>query len=147
MRASASTAILVTGHGQFASGLVSALELIMGPQTNLMAVDFPGTDTATELTEHLTSAMASLSTADQVAVFCDLRGGSPFNVATSLASDRDDVAVLFGVNLPTLMEFIGRRSRAAEVETLSTAAIAAGRDGLGRFALTTAQADDEGDWA
>jgi N-acetylgalactosamine PTS system EIIA component len=125
--------VLVTGHGQFASGLVSALELIMGPQENLVAVDFPKSDTATQLKERLAEALGSFPALGRIAVFCDLRGGSPFNVTTSLSSGRDGIEILFGANLPTLIQFISRR-KTADTEALVTGALDAGAHGLGRFA-------------
>ena len=36
-----STGIIVMGHGHFASGITSSLELIMGSQPDYEALDFP----------------------------------------------------------------------------------------------------------
>ena len=43
--------ILITGHGHFASGIASSVELIMQSLEGVEVVDFPQGDTATELKE------------------------------------------------------------------------------------------------
>ena len=37
--------LIVTGHGHFATGLTSSIDLIAGPQDNYVAVDFDGEGT------------------------------------------------------------------------------------------------------
>ena len=60
---------IITGHGHFASGILSALELIMGKQEDLMTVDFPETDTKTEIENNLKQAISTLSHCDSIVVF------------------------------------------------------------------------------
>ena len=50
--------IIVTGHGNFASGLTSSLELIAGKQENYIAVDFLKEDGIEQLTEKLNNAIS-----------------------------------------------------------------------------------------
>ncbi len=126
-------AVIVTGHGRFASGLLSALEMIMGPQEQVVAVDFPESDTAAQLQGNLAAALGTFPAPGRVTVFCDLRGGSPFNATVALSRERDGVEILFGANLPTLVQFISRRTT-ADTEALVTGAVDAGAGGLGRFA-------------
>ena len=49
--------ILVTGHGRFATGITSALELVLGKQECFEAVDFPDGDTKTELERNMDEAL------------------------------------------------------------------------------------------
>ena len=37
--------LIVTGHGNFGSGITSSIELIAGPQEDYIAVDFDGEGT------------------------------------------------------------------------------------------------------
>lgn len=67
--------ILIAGHGRFASGLLSSLELIMGKQEYVCAVDFPQEDTKAELDVKIQAALTRVSPSDEVIAFCDLRGG------------------------------------------------------------------------
>ncbi|CAL9329445.1 PTS sugar transporter subunit IIA [Streptomyces sp. enrichment culture] len=143
--------ILVTGHGRFAGGLIDATEVIMGgPQADLVAVDFPASDTAAQLRENLTEGLNALKHHEKVVVLCDLRGGSPFNVMHELRGTRTGVELFHGVNLPQLITFVSERDRAESVESLLASAVADGRAGLGRLeepAPAPAAGDADDDWA
>ena len=49
--------IIVTGHGNFASGLASSIEVIAGKQDKFEAIDFPIGSTNTELAKQLQEAV------------------------------------------------------------------------------------------
>lgn len=142
--------VIVTGHGEFASGLVSALELIMGPQEGLVAVDFPDSDTAVQLHDHLSAAIHSFSGAESIAIFCDLRGGTPFNSALSLVGDRSDVELACGVNLPFLLDFVGGRESHPEIAALLDRSAEEARTALHRFerpVIVDEVEEEDGDWS
>lgn len=71
--------IIVTGHGQFASGLLSAVETVFGPQSQTLAVDFPSGISTSDLDARLQAALASLPTSGGVVFLTDLLGGSPLS--------------------------------------------------------------------
>jgi PTS system N-acetylgalactosamine-specific IIA component len=95
--------ILIAGHGRFASGLLSSLELIMGKQEYVCAVDFPQEDTKAELDVKIQAALTRVSPSDEVIAFCDLRGGSPFQSIANIAVADKGVYVVYGVNLPMII--------------------------------------------
>ena len=59
--------IIVTGHGRFASGLTSSIDLIAGPQEKYVAVNFE--QEVDQLTADLTNAIESLQDCDGIIVF------------------------------------------------------------------------------
>ena len=73
--------LVITGHGQFAAGLVSALELLIGHQDLLTAVDFEAGQNEDLLTEHLKHAVEGMHTCDEILILCDMIGGSPYKCA------------------------------------------------------------------
>ena len=74
--------IVVTGHGHFATGLTSSVELIGGKPEHYHAVDFVQEDSTDDLEKKLEAAFASLKDCtDGILVFTDLVGGSPFKVS------------------------------------------------------------------
>lgn len=97
--------LLVTGHGHFATGLGSALNLIAGSSENIVFVDFEG-DSTEKLTENLNQALDGLKKCDGVLILADLAGGSPFNTAVQCKAARPDqtIEVMAGTNLPVLVE-------------------------------------------
>ena len=110
--------ILVTGHGSFATGIVSALEVILGKQDNLVTVDFPDGDTKTELEKNMQEGFLKLNACEKIAVFCDLLSGSPFNTAIPYGIRNENIKVLFGTNLAMLIEFTLNRNMGGSFDAL-----------------------------
>lgn len=150
--------IIVTGHGQFAGGLVSALKLLTGEPEALLAVDFEEGDDIGRLEEKLKAAVESLrsgcgsdsdgrdgcDSCDGILVMTDLRGGSPFNVSARLAVSQADLEVLTGTNLGMLVEAYMSRQMAAGVTELARTTASSGKDQVGYFEkVLSVSADDE----
>ena len=92
---------IVIGHGELASGMVSAVQQITGRGEFLVAVSNTGMDAAAmeaTLRELLDRTGARL-------IFTDLPAGSCNFVACRLLKERPDLVVVTGVNLPTLLHF------------------------------------------
>ncbi len=132
--------LVVTGHGNFASGLSSSVDLIAGPQPHYVAVDFDGSGTD-RLEEDLKNAYAKLSDCDGIIVFSDLAGGSPFKTAALLAASETDIRVLAGTNLPMLCEIVMARTMIEDLGTLVATALSVGKDGVQEFVMPVL--DDE----
>jgi len=97
--------ILITGHGHFPTGALSAVNLVAGNPGNVYAVDFVEGMSVEELKEQLTAALAGIE-AKEVLVLADLAGGTPFRTAVELklTSTEKDIRVIAGANMPALME-------------------------------------------
>ena len=137
---------VLTGHGDFATGVASALEMIAGPQEHFEVVpfhegeegEFPG-----KLTEALERASAD---GDGALAFCDLLGGTPFNQTMILSADMGkEVKVVAGANLPMLLEVVAERSDASTVDELLATALEAGKTGVIHTTLDVDEPDGEDD--
>lgn len=96
---------VVVAHGLLADGLVDAVRRICGADTDaLHAVSNLGL-----APDGLAEAVRSAAGLGPVVVFTDLVGGSCGFVATRLSRDLPEVAVIGGVNLPLLLEFVNNR--------------------------------------
>ncbi|MBR3311936.1 MAG: PTS fructose transporter subunit IIA [Solobacterium sp.] len=120
------TGLIITGHGRFAEGMLSALELIAGPQNDCIAVNFE--HEVGELETDLQNALDSLYGCGAVIIFCDLPGGSPFKTAAVLTQDRPDTAVIAGVNMPMLCEIALTRTFQDDLSFLRDSALRTGRE-------------------
>ncbi len=127
--------LIVTGHGHFASGLTTSLNLIAGEPKNYAAVDFEATDSTEDLAKKLTSAMDSLSDCDSILVLCDLAGGSPFKTAVEIGFPKGNVEVVAGTNLGMLVEINLTRTFSEDVKALAESAVSVGKDQVVRFEL------------
>lgn len=95
---------IVVSHAAVAQALLKAVEAITGVEGALVAVSNDGCD-AGALTERLTAAIAG----KPAVLFIDLPGGSCFTGSLRQARGRADLAVVTGVNLAMLLDFVFHR--------------------------------------
>ena len=123
-------AIIITGHGHFADGMKSALELISGPQQDLHAVNFAEGDTPEALSEKL-AKIVKLYDNNGVVIFCDIIGGAPFRQAVLLTQNRDNSEVVYGTTLHMLVEAVLERADCDDAQQLVAQLLPAAREGIG----------------
>ena len=127
MSSSQGTRAIVAGHGDFATGIVSAVVQITGRDDVFVAISNRGLsaqDVERVLREQVAAAAASV-------IFTDLPAGSCTMAARRLQRERPELAVVTGVNLAALLEFVFTESAdpvAAAIEAVEK----------GRKALTVA---------
>ena len=95
--------IILTSHGNFASGLYSTVKMIAGEFENVKIVEFHEGDNLEDLDQRLVEAYDSLDY-DQVVVLTDLAGGTPFNRSVMNLADKGNVGFLAGVNFAMLYQ-------------------------------------------
>jgi PTS system N-acetylgalactosamine-specific IIA component len=93
---------IVAGHGEFAAGLVSAVEQITGRGDQLLAVAITGLG-ADDIERLLRDKM--VATGIRV-VFTDLQAGSCTMAARRVLRGMSDAVVVCGTNLPLLLDFV-----------------------------------------
>jgi N-acetylgalactosamine PTS system EIIA component len=93
---------LVAGHGEFAAGLVSAVEQISGRGDQLLAVAITGLS-AEDIERLLRDKMVSNGIR---VVFTDLQAGSCTMAARRVLRGLTDAVVVCGTNLPLLLDFV-----------------------------------------
>lgn len=96
--------IIVTGHGHFANGLGSALQLIAGAQSNYKEITFEDGKTPEVLGEEIQAAITELNTDQGVLIFTDLKGGTPYKESVVSSMSNDNVYVFGGTNIAMLLE-------------------------------------------
>lgn len=130
--------LIVTGHGHFASGVRSGMELVTGAAENARFVDFQVEDTPETLGEKFDQALKELSGCDGILFLCDLAGGTPYKTAVerSLSGGSVPMEVVGGISLPMLLE--GAMTAAEHTSPLGLAEelMECGRESLERFQLS-----------
>lgn len=96
------TEILLISHGQMAEGIKHTVKMLIGDVSDLHVITFGETMGIEELTEELSEFLTIHS--EELLIFTDLKGGTPFNVASVLTHQKDDVKVFYGMNLPLIIE-------------------------------------------
>lgn len=121
---------VVTGHGAFPEGLVSAVQQITGRGEMLVAFSNAGLGR-----EQIEAGLrAYIDRVGAAVIFTDLPGGSATLAARRVLRDRPDVTIVTGANLATLVDFVF----ADDAMSAAEAAVHAAE--RGRVALATVHA-------
>ena len=95
---------VVISHGTLSAALVEAVSRITGDADSLVAVSNDGCSQST-----LAELVQRVVGDDTCLVFVDLPGGSCFHAAANMQHDHPSVAVVAGVNLAMLIDFVQHR--------------------------------------
>ena len=138
--------IIVTGHGNFASGISSAVKLVAGSQENYEIVDFLETDSGDMLRQRLTKAVERLDNCEDILVFSDLIGGSPFKIAVEISLEcSKNIHVIAGTNVGMILEQVMLRNDEDSVEALVEKALETGKNQVIHFSLPNAEPYEDED--
>ena len=102
--------IAVSGHGNFASGLQSSIELLAGKNEDVYFIDFTVDDTDVELKGKF-KRILNENINSQVLFICDILGGTPFKTAAEIANDNEKIEVVAGCNVGSIIDAILKRDR------------------------------------
>ena len=116
--------IVIVAHGGLAREYLSAVEHVIGKQTNMRAIAIEENHDRAAKQAEICEAADAVDTGDGVVVVTDLFGGSPSNLALKACSRRGR-RLLYGANLPMLLKLT--KSRRMAVPDAVTLALDAGR--------------------
>lgn len=111
--------VLVT-HGRLAAEFIAALEHVVGPQRNIVAVCIGAEDDMEERRKEIIDAVARVDDGSGVVVLTDMFGGTPSNLAISII-DKAKVEVIAGVNLPMLVKLASVRNSEKLADAVNSA--------------------------
>jgi PTS system mannose-specific IIA component len=94
--------VIVT-HGQLASELLAAAEMIIGPISHIVAVSIGWHDDVDAARDEVQRAITRVSRGGGVLLLTDMFGGTPTNIA-SMFLEEGVIEVLTGVNLPMVIK-------------------------------------------
>ena len=108
--------ILVT-HGNLAKELVSALEHVVGTQSNIEVICIDPEDNVENRRKEILKKIKLVDNSNGVILLTDMFGGTPSNLAISIMKN-DHIEVIAGVNLPMLIKLISVRQTKGLAESL-----------------------------
>lgn len=129
--------IIITGHGNFATGLASTLKLVMGEQEKTFFIDFTEDLSSNELNRKIENAILELNTDEGILIFTDILGGTPFNESSMLATKYSNITVFGGTNMAMLFEAFDIRE-----ENEISSIIEEGKNGMGIFTNNLVDIED-----
>ena len=139
--------IIIAGHGNFPTGVFSAVELIAGSTENVFACNFVEGMSSAELKANMTEAI-NKAEGEGVLILCDLAGGTPNRTAVELKNEMTDkkIRVVAGANLPAVMEAAFSAGDCDDVDELAAQAFESGVEGVVDFDREEDDADDADDF-
>jgi PTS system mannose-specific IIA component len=111
--------VLVT-HGRLATEFRAALEHVVGPQQNLVAIDIGPEDDVEQRRRDIIEAVGKVEAGDGVALLTDMFGGTPSNLAISVMNG-PSIEVVAGINLPMLVKLARVRAELPLSEAVALA--------------------------
>ena len=128
--------LIISGHGNFATGLGSSIKLIAGSPSNVEYVDFEETDSTDTLKEKYYASLKNLENCDSILALSDLAGGSPFKTLVEVKTEIDKpMEVVAGTNLPMALEISMTKDIFDDVTALADSALEVGKTGVVKFEL------------
>jgi PTS system mannose-specific IIA component len=101
--------VVVVTHGQLATELVNAAEMIVGDLPQFTAVSIGWHDEANDAREDIAQAIERVRAAEGVLLLTDMFGGTPSNLAMTFL-EKERLEVITGVNLPMLIKLASLRT-------------------------------------
>ncbi len=125
-----SIAIIISTHGTAAEQLLKTAEMLLGEQRNVGYIDFIPGENAEILIDKYQQCLSKLDTTDGVLFLVDTWGGSPFNAASRIATDKQNYEVITGINIPMLVETFMARDDNPTLNELVHIALETGQEGI-----------------
>lgn len=126
--------IILSGHGNFASGLTSSLDLITGIPENFYFHDFLQDMTQEGLTELFQESINKLQDCDEIVLITDIVGGTPFKSAVLMSLQYPKLKVVSGTNLPFLLSLhFGLMDEGKSIDEIIDTTLEEAREALLRF--------------
>lgn len=94
---------IVTGHGNYAEGIRSSIEMLLGVNKEVYFVDFDEDDTDISLKNKYLQIMDKNKDSN-VLFICDILGGTPYKVAAGLTNENPNMEVVAGCNIGSMIE-------------------------------------------
>ncbi|MCX7751405.1 MAG: PTS sugar transporter subunit IIA [Blastocatellia bacterium] len=94
---------VVITHGQLATELVNAAEMIIGEISHITAVSIGWHDDVEVARETIRQAIARVNSGRGVLLLTDMFGGTPTNLAATFLGS-EPVEIITGVNLPMILK-------------------------------------------
>lgn len=128
--------VLITTHGEFASGIYESLRMVFGVNENVKSVNFTQDMSSEGLKNNLENVIDDLlSRNDGVICLTDIKGGTPFKTCAEISLKYpQQVSVISGTNLPMLISVVAEMEDIT-LEEAENLCIEAGKEQIEVFKL------------
>ncbi|WP_439327934.1 mannose/fructose/sorbose PTS transporter subunit IIB [Lonepinella sp. BR2357] len=115
------THLIVATHGKFSEEIVNSAAMVFGEDENTHVVTFLPGEGGDDLVAKYQAIIAHLPENEPVLFLVDLFGGSPYNAAARVATERANTDIVTGISLPMLLECLDAKDSSSLTELVETA--------------------------
>ncbi|MDG2952792.1 mannose/fructose/sorbose PTS transporter subunit IIA [Exercitatus varius] len=115
------THLIVATHGKFSEEIVNSAAMVFGEDENTHVVTFLPGEGGDDLVAKYNAILETLPENEPVLFMVDLFGGSPYNAAARVATNRENTDIVTGISLPMLLETLDAKDSASLEELVETA--------------------------
>lgn len=133
--------LLLVSHGNIAAELVRVASMILDEMPAIAVISMREFQNVQTLEKQLKSALRELGEGP-VLVMADILGGTPANATIQVMTQRDNLVLLSGLNLPMLLEFV--LSNITDVRELATHLRTVGAQGVRMVTIDPRDIDQVG---
>lgn len=112
--------IVIGTHGRFSEEILKSSEMIFGKQEQVETVTFLPGEGVEDLERKYKATLKKLDSQNEVLFMVDLFGGSPFNAASKIAAEKENMDVVTGVSLPMILSVFENRTTNNLEDVVST---------------------------
>ncbi|AKG34198.1 PTS sugar transporter subunit IIA [Paenibacillus durus] len=135
--------VIVGTHGKFSEELLRSTSMVFGELENVAGVTFEPGESVNGLVDKFKAALDTIDWSDGLIFLVDLFGGSPYNAASRIAANYENMDIVSGVNLPMIVDVMVNRST-EQLGDLADLAIRAGQDSMKSFrSIKNSQTEEE----
>jgi PTS system mannose-specific IIB component len=126
--------IIIGSHGKFAEGIKHASFMVMGEQDFVQSVSIQPEGSVEGFETDLRAAVDKLPKNEEILMFADLFGGTPYNVAVRIQAELGKrFTLIVGMNLPMLLDAYGTAPTVKTSFELAKSVLATGKDQIKSF--------------
>lgn len=130
---------MITGHGTYAPGMHGAMEMIAGTQEKVRVIPFLQGMTLEEFQDEMVSSINFLKQeVNEIVIFTDLLGGTPFKTAAEQALFQQNIEVVSGTNLSMLIEGTMLRLGVTSASEFVDQLLQTGKEGINKLEIINA---------
>ncbi len=95
--------LVISGHGGYATAIKESLQMLAGSNQAVKSIDFTVDDSDVTLKKKMSQIIKENAECG-ILFICDLLGGTPFKSAVELSIENDNIEVVAGCNVGSILE-------------------------------------------
>lgn len=125
--------LIIATHGEMSKYTVELSKMVLGEFDYLTPVTFLPGEGPENLIEKYKKSILNFNNDYGTLFLVDIFGGSPYNAASMMVMENENMDVVSGVNVPMLLELLDAREGIDKVEELKEVAKESGKSGIEVF--------------